>query len=101
MRTGGVDGRKSVNVWMPQATTAVLPIILSETNPSHLDPVDHVVSLNIGGMQGNLRAAVENEFCLSPHGVGHPVTHPVPRDRNYLHLLGHHALKCQQKLSPR
>ena len=81
---------------VPQAVTAVLPVVPKEPasgtgSPSHKKPVGHTAGTAV---------VVKNRLYLRPHGVGHHVTHPAPRVRSYLHHLGHCTRKCQRGLSP-
>ena len=81
---------------MPQAATAVLPVVPKEPasgtgSPSHQKPVGHAAST---------AAVVENGLYLGPCGVGHHMTHPAPGVGSYLPHLGHHVRKHQRGLSP-
>ena len=96
MRPGGIDGRRSVVMQVPQVVTAVLPMVPKEPtsgtgNPSHQKPVGHTASTTV---------VVGNGLYLGPCGVGHHMTHPAPGVGSYLHHLSHRVRKHQRGLSP-
>ena len=97
MRPGGVDGRRSVATQVPQAVTAVLPVVPKEPasgtgRPPHQKPVGHTASTAV---------VVESGLYLGPHGAGCHMTCPAPRVGSCLHHLGHRIRKCQRGLGPR
>ena len=95
MRPGGIDRRRSMATQVPQAVTAVLPVVPKEPasgtgSPSHQKPVGHTASTTV---------VVENGLYLRPHRVGCHMTRPAPRVGSYLPHLGHRMGKCQRGLS--
>ena len=96
MRPGSIDGRRSVAAQVPQAVTAVLPMVPKEPTsgtgrPPCQKPVGHAASTEV---------VVESGLYLRPCGVDRHVTRPAPGVRSSLQHHGHRVRKCQRGLSP-